>query len=87
MNPPAARFVALSAVHISLATAAVSLRVVSIRIRKRKWQAHDLLCILSFVCLPTLYGTNLLTLSWICLIAYAADLITGELQKYAGSRE
>lgn len=49
VSSPAARIISLSAVLLAIATGAVTLRILSTRIRKRKLQVHDLLCILSLV--------------------------------------
>lgn len=49
VTAPAARLIALNLILLVLATVAVALRVISTRIRHRKWQAHDSLCMFSLV--------------------------------------
>ena len=49
VTAPAAKLIALDIVLLALATGAVTLRMISIRIRRRTLKAHDSLCLFSLV--------------------------------------
>lgn len=62
----ARKLVAFNVIFLAVATIAVVLRIISLRIRKRSWVTHDFLCLLS----------------WVCLFGYTVDLNIGKSLRY-----
>ncbi|KAF2231867.1 hypothetical protein EV356DRAFT_518241 [Viridothelium virens] len=64
----AAKFIAYEVVFFTLAVSAVILRFLSLRIRRRAIRAHDVLCIVSLL----------------CLVGYGVDITVGAVERGVG---
>lgn len=49
VTAPAAKLIVVNVILCVIATGSFVLRMISTKIRKRKWQAHDILCFISYV--------------------------------------
>jgi len=58
VTAPAAKLIVVNVVLCVIATGLFVLRIISTKIRKREWQAHDILCFISYVRDDTAFVTK-----------------------------